>query len=61
MGAPPVRLALVVILEVVALAALLVFAATVAIPLAAPPPSLSTPTIPQGALRDCPVALRGCG
>jgi hypothetical protein len=56
-----VRVALLVGLEVVVLLALLVVAATVAIPLAAPPPSLPTPTLPLGALRDCPVAVRGCG
>jgi hypothetical protein len=55
-----VRVALIVIVEVTALVALLLFAAHVAIPLAAPPPTLATPTIPQGALHDCPPVLRGC-
>jgi hypothetical protein len=55
-----VRVALIVAVEVLGLVALLVFAATVAIPWAAPPPNLPTPTVPQGALPDCPPGLRGC-
>jgi len=55
-----VRVTLIVAVEVLGLVALLVFAATVAIPWAAPPPNLPTPTVPQGALRDCPPGLRGC-
>lgn len=54
------RVTLIVAVEVLGLVALLVFAATVAIPWAAPPPNLPTPTVPQGALRDCPPGLRGC-
>jgi hypothetical protein len=55
-----VRLLVIVVLELVAIVGLLVFAATVAIPLASPPPNLPTPTLPAGALRDCPPGLRGC-
>ncbi|HET6316188.1 MAG TPA: hypothetical protein VFG86_07005 [Chloroflexota bacterium] len=54
------RVALIALVEVVGLVALLVFAATVAIPWAAPPPSSPTPTIPFGALHDCPPFLHGC-
>ena len=56
-----VRVALVVGVEVAVLLGLLVFAATIAIPIAAPPPNRPTPTVPEGALRDCPIAVRGCG
>jgi hypothetical protein len=52
--------ALIVLVEVVGLVALLLFAANVAIPWAAPPPNAPTPTIPLDALRDCPPGLRGC-
>ncbi len=55
-----VRVALIALVEVVGLVALLVFAATVAIPWAAPPSSSPTPTIPFAGLRDCPPGLRGC-
>jgi hypothetical protein len=54
------RIALIVLLEVVALVALLVFAANVAIPFASPPPNRPTPTLPSGALIDCPRAAPGC-
>ncbi len=54
------RTAVIVVVEVVALVGLLIFAATVAIPLAAPPPNRPTPTVPPGALLDCPRAVPGC-
>jgi hypothetical protein len=54
------RTALVIVVSAAAVTGLLVFAALVAIPIAAPPPSLPTVTIPQGALRDCPNAVPGC-
>jgi len=57
----PMRLTLIVVVEVLLVVGALVFAATVAIPIAAPPPNLPTPTLPIGAVRDCPVALPGCG
>jgi hypothetical protein len=54
------RVALLIAVEVIVLLMLLVFAANVAIPWAAPPPIQATPTVPEGALRDCPPTLRGC-
>jgi hypothetical protein len=54
------RVAVIVAIEVVGLVVLLMFAANVAIPWAAPPPNLPTPTVPLGGLRDCPTGLRGC-
>ena len=54
------RVALLVVLEIVGLVALLVFAATIAIPFAAPPPTRPTPTLPRACFSiahiACPVA-----
>jgi len=55
------RVVLFVVVEVVVLVGLLIFAATIAIPIAAPPPNQPTPTVPAGALSDCPVRVPGCG
>ena len=54
------RVAAIVVLEVVVLVALLIFAANIAIPFAAPPPNRPTPTVPPGALVDCPRSVPGC-
>jgi hypothetical protein len=54
------RIAMIVVFEVVTLVALLVFVATVAIPFASPPPNRPTPTAPTGALLDCPRSVPGC-
>jgi hypothetical protein len=54
------RVAAIVLVELVGLVALLLFAANVVIPLAAPPPNLPTPTLPLDALRDCPRIVPGC-
>jgi hypothetical protein len=45
---------------VVALIALIILVANVVIPLAAPTPGAPTPTVPAGALRDCPRLVPGC-
>jgi hypothetical protein len=54
------RLALMVVVEVVGLLALLILVANVIIPLAAPPTAPPMPTVPPGALRDCPMLVPGC-
>jgi hypothetical protein len=54
------RVALLVVLEIVGLVALLIFAATIAIPFAAPPPTRPTPTLPPGVFLDCPHSVPGC-
>jgi hypothetical protein len=55
------RVVVLIVIEVVVLVGLLIFAATIAIPIAAPPPNQPTPTVPAGALKDCPLGVRGCG
>jgi hypothetical protein len=55
------RVVVLIVIEVIVLVGLLVFAATIAIPIAAPPPNQPTPTLPVGALHDCPVGVPGCG
>src|SRR6266516_4052424 len=54
------RLAALVVVEVVALLVLLAVVANVVIPLAAPPTAPPMPTVPRGALRDCPRLVPGC-
>ena len=54
------RVALLVLLEIVGLVALLIFVATIAIPFAAPPPTRPTPTPPPGVFLDCPHSVPGC-
>jgi hypothetical protein len=55
-----VRVGLVVAVEVLALLGLLVFVATVVIPVAAPPPARATPALPAGVLFVCPRLAPGC-
>jgi hypothetical protein len=54
------KAAAVALIGLVAALAVLVLVANVVIPFAAPPPNRPTPTIPAGALLDCPRAVAGC-
>ena len=56
---PRVRLALLLIVEVALVLGLLVGAAAL-IPHVAPPSGVPTPTVPPGALWDCPHTVPGC-
>ena len=58
--ARPLRLVVLIAVEVLAIVMLFVIVATVVIPRAAPPPSPPTPSVPVEALRDCPRQLPGC-
>jgi len=46
--------------ELLVLVALIILAATVVIPFAAPPTGSPTRGVPAGALRDCPRQVPGC-